>query len=79
MNVLYKSSERMDLLTVGRTYIRRHKKIKSKLTSPDENQMNNDILAQGQLSRQENCVENLLGRCLQQFGTPRTDCMRPLI
>jgi hypothetical protein len=56
----------MVLLTVDATYIQRRKKIKNKLASLEKNQMNKEIVAQGRLSQQENCVEKLLHRCFQQ-------------
>ena len=46
MNMQYEPSERIDFLTVERTYIQLRKKIKNKLTSPKNNQMNKEIVAQ---------------------------------
>jgi hypothetical protein len=54
-------------LTVERTYIQRRKKIKNKLGSLNNNQINKEIVAQRRLSQQQNCVEKLLCRCLQQL------------
>jgi hypothetical protein len=65
MSIQYDFSERMVLLTVDATYIQRRKKIKNKLASLEKNQMNKEIVAQGRLSQQENCVENC--HCLQQL------------
>jgi hypothetical protein len=65
MSIQYDFSERMVLLTVERTYIQPRKKIKNKLASLEKNQMNKEIVARRQLSRQENCVENC--HCLQQL------------
>jgi hypothetical protein len=72
MSIQYDFSERMVLLTVERTYIRRRKKIKNKLASLEKNQMNKEIVAQGRLSQQENCVEN---SSVSAIGTPRTNCV----
>jgi hypothetical protein len=73
MNMQYGFGERMDLLTVERTYIQRRIKIKNKLKNLRSNQMNNKLIAQARLSRQENCVENSLSRTAR---LPATQCER---
>jgi hypothetical protein len=71
MSIQYDFSERMVLLTVDATYIQRRKKIKNKLASLEKNQMNKEIVAQGRLSQQENCVKKLLCRCFEQLARRR--------
>jgi hypothetical protein len=76
MSIQYDFSERMVLLTADATYIQRRKKIKSKLASLKKNQNNKEIVAQGRLSQQENCVAP--PSLLSAIGAARTDCTHDL-